>query len=44
LADVDGLELVVTEVAAEGNSTLILPVPMELLRFAEAMTPPKESH
>jgi regulator of protease activity HflC (stomatin/prohibitin superfamily) len=28
-----------TEVAAERNSTLIFPVPMELLRFAEAMTP-----
>ena len=31
-----------TEVAAERNSTLIFPVPMELLRFAEAMTPPKQ--
>jgi regulator of protease activity HflC (stomatin/prohibitin superfamily) len=31
-----------TEVAAERNSTLIFPVPMELLRFADAMTPPKQ--
>jgi regulator of protease activity HflC (stomatin/prohibitin superfamily) len=28
-----------TEVAAERNSTLVFPVPVELLRFAEAMTP-----
>ncbi|MGD9705673.1 MAG: SPFH domain-containing protein, partial [Acidimicrobiia bacterium] len=28
-----------TEVAAERNSTLIFPVPVELLRFAERMTP-----
>jgi regulator of protease activity HflC (stomatin/prohibitin superfamily) len=29
-----------TEVATERNSTLIFPVPMELLRYADAMTPP----
>jgi regulator of protease activity HflC (stomatin/prohibitin superfamily) len=28
-----------TEVAAERNSTLVFPVPVELLRFADAMTP-----
>jgi regulator of protease activity HflC (stomatin/prohibitin superfamily) len=32
-----------TEVAAERNSTLIFPVPVELLRFVEAMTPGAEA-
>jgi hypothetical protein len=30
------------EVAAEKNSTLIFPVPMELLRLVDAMTPTSE--
>jgi regulator of protease activity HflC (stomatin/prohibitin superfamily) len=30
----------VVEVAAEKNSTLVMPVPVELLRFFERMTPP----
>jgi regulator of protease activity HflC (stomatin/prohibitin superfamily) len=32
-----------TEVAAERNSTLVFPVPVELLRFADAMTPKDDS-
>lgn len=32
----------VVEVAAERNSTLVLPFPVELLRFLERMTPPSE--
>ncbi len=31
----------VVEVAAEKNSTLVMPVPVELLRFFEQMAPPK---
>jgi hypothetical protein len=30
----------VVEVAAEKNSTLVMPVPVELLRFFERLTPP----
>jgi hypothetical protein len=30
----------VVEVAAEKNSTLVMPVPVELLRFFDKMTPP----
>lgn len=32
----------VVEVAAERNSTLVLPFPVELLRFLERMTPPEQ--
>jgi hypothetical protein len=31
----------VVEVAAEKNSTLVLPFPVELLRFLERSTPPE---
>ncbi|HEY0403150.1 MAG TPA: slipin family protein, partial [Blastococcus sp.] len=31
----------VVEVAAEKNSTLVLPFPVELLRFLERATPPE---
>ena len=34
----------VVEVAAERNSTLVLPFPVELLRFLERMTPPGQGH
>jgi regulator of protease activity HflC (stomatin/prohibitin superfamily) len=33
----------VVEVAAEKNSTLVMPVPVELLRFVEKMTPASEA-
>jgi len=33
----------VVEVAAEKNSTLVLPFPVELLRFLESSTPPDTS-
>ncbi len=33
----------VVEVAAEKNSTLVLPFPVELLRFLERSTPPARS-
>jgi hypothetical protein len=33
----------VVEVAAEKNSTLVLPFPVELLRFLERATPPDAS-
>jgi hypothetical protein len=33
----------VVEVAAEKNSTLVLPFPVELLRFLERVTPPKSA-
>jgi hypothetical protein len=31
----------VVEVAAERNSTLVMPIPVELLRFFDKMTPPQ---
>jgi len=31
----------VVEVAAERNSTLVMPIPVELLRFFDKMTPPE---
>jgi regulator of protease activity HflC (stomatin/prohibitin superfamily) len=34
----------VVEVAAEKNSTLVLPFPVELLRFLERATPPESTH
>ena len=34
----------VVEVAAEKNSTLVLPFPVELLRFLERSTPPSSEH
>ena len=34
----------VVEVAAERNSTLVLPFPVELLRFLERVTPPQQPH
>jgi hypothetical protein len=34
----------VVEVAAEKNSTLILPFPVELLRFIERSTPERDEH
>jgi hypothetical protein len=34
----------VVEVAAEKNSTLVLPFPVELLRFLERATPPETTH
>jgi regulator of protease activity HflC (stomatin/prohibitin superfamily) len=34
----------VVEVAAEKNSTLVLPFPVELLRFLERTTPPEPAH
>lgn len=34
----------VVEVAAEKNSTLVLPFPVELLRFLERTTPPESPH
>jgi hypothetical protein len=33
----------VVEVAAEKNSTLVLPFPVELLRFLERATPPEQA-
>ncbi|MEP6816355.1 MAG: hypothetical protein ABI873_12475 [Marmoricola sp.] len=34
----------VVEVAAERNSTLVLPFPVELLRFLERVTPSQPTH